>query len=405
MNHPIKMHAYSKIFLIFFQLGCISFGGPAAHLVFFHKTFVKELKWLDEHEYSQLLALAQILPGPTSSQVGLAIGYVTRGYWGAICAWLGFTLPSAIVMTLVALLGIRLSPYLSSDFFHVIQLTVLAVVTWAFWQMLCSFCHQTWQYILMIGAASFIYFMQTSFSQMLVIVLAAFVGILGAKYLKFETKKPPQKIYQGPVSKLNKHAYIWLVLFALPFVLFPLITNIYPSLLIKSFEDFYHTASLVFGGGHIVLPLLHQNFVETGLISNENFDLGYAVAQLMPGPLFSFASYLGTLLAITDSVIFNSAIATLMIFMPSFFLIFGALPYWSWFIKQKKIYQAMAGINAAVVGILLCLVVQMTQRYIIQWSDVLFLILVIALLRTKVPVWLTLIGTFGAYYSILNLLV
>ena len=405
MDQPINTHSYSKIFLIFFQLGCVAFGGPAAHLVFFHRTFVKELKWLDEHEYSQLLALAQILPGPTSSQVGLAIGYVTKGYWGAICAWLGFTLPSAIMMTLVALLGVKLSPYLSSDFFHVIQLTVLAVVAWAFWQMLRSFCNQTWQYILMVCTALFIYFAQTSFSQMLVIVLAAFVGIFTAKYLKIETKKPPKKVSQDSVPKQNKHAYIWLVLFALPFILFPIITHVYPSVLIKSFEGFYHTASLVFGGGHIILPLLHQDFVVTGLISNEKFDLGYAVAQLMPGPLFSLASYMGALLPITDSVILNSAIATVVIFIPSFFLIFGALPYWSWFVGQKKIYQAIAGINAAVVGILLCLVVQMTQRYIIQWSDVLFLVLVITLLRTKVPVWLTLIGTFGAYYTALNVLV
>lgn len=405
MGHQLNTHSYSKIFLIFFQLGCVAFGGPAAHLVFFHKTFVQQLKWLDEQQYAQLLALAQILPGPTSSQIGLAIGYVSRGYLGAVCAWLGFTLPSAIIMTVVAVLGVQLFPYLTSQFFHVIQLIVLAIVTWAFWQMLRSLCRQLWQYILMSFTALFLYFVPLALNQILVIVIAGLVGVVVAKYFKIEEQFTTQKISQKllvPVRK--KHAYIWLILFFIPFLVFPLLQNMHPSVLIKSFVSFYHTASFVFGGGHIILPLLHQDFVMTGLMSNEKFDLGYAFAQLMPGPLFSFASYIGALLPMTHSVILNAIIATVVIFTPSFLLIFGVLPYWSWVVKQKKIYQAIAGVNAAVVGILLCLLIQMTQKYVIQWMDILFILCVIGLLRTNMPVWLTLIGTSGMYYAVLNLL-
>ena len=138
--------SYSLLFWIFLQLGCLSFGGPAAHLVFFHQRFVQQLKWLDESQYAQIVALAQLLPGPTSSQVGLAIGYLQKGYWGAVLAWLGFTLPSALFMALVAVLGHQYLDVLSSNSFHSIQLIVLAVVAWAFWQMLRSFCKTVWQY-------------------------------------------------------------------------------------------------------------------------------------------------------------------------------------------------------------------------------------------------------------------
>lgn len=168
---------YRTIFLNFLKLGCLAFGGPAAHLVFFHQTFVKQLNWLDDQQYAQLVALAQILPGPTSSQVGLAIGYMKKGYWGALLAWLGFTLPSALLMTMVALLGEQFFPLLSSAFFHSIQLIVLAVVTWAFWQMLHSFCTQIWQYILMLCSTLFICTVSLPMNQIIVIFIAALLGI------------------------------------------------------------------------------------------------------------------------------------------------------------------------------------------------------------------------------------
>jgi len=397
---------YRTIFLNFLKLGCLAFGGPAAHLVFFHQTFVKQLNWLDDQQYAQLVALAQILPGPTSSQVGLAIGYMKKGYWGAVLAWLGFTLPSALLMTLVALLGEQFFPLLSSAFFHSIQLIVLAVVTWAFWQMLRSFCTQIWQYILMLCSTLFIYTISLPMNQIIVIFIAALLGIF------FARKNTPTKqnkaensfLTEAISSKKRSNAYLWFILFILPFFIFPVLNWLHSGVSIQIFESFYRTASLVFGGGHIILPFLHQDFVATGLISAEKFDLGYAFAQLMPGPLFSFASYIGALVPLTAFPVLNACIATVAIFIPSFLLVFGSLPYWSWLMNQAYIRHAVVGINAAVVGLLLSMVIQMAQHYIVQLTDLLFVAVVIALLKTRLPVWLSLIGSFLGHQLILSFL-
>lgn len=391
-----------SLFKIFLKLGCTAFGGPAAHLVFFYRRFVQQLGYLDEQQYSHLLALAQILPGPTSSQMGIAIGYQLKGYRGALLAWLGFTLPSALLMTLAAMLGLQFSAYFSADFFHVIQLIVFSVVAWAFWQMLRSFCKDQWQYVFMLVSGLFVYLVPISINQVLVILFGALAGLVYLHYF-------PQKSTLKPVTRISitakkSFAYLWLILFALPFVLVPPLQYFFPNIWLDSFTGLYRTASLVFGGGHIILPFLQQDFVESGLVSQQHFDLGYAIAQLMPGPLFSFASYLGALLPLSSSAALNAAFATAVIFLPSFFLIFGALPYWSRLMQFPRLFQALAGINAAVVGLLLCLVVQMGEKYIRSGLDIVFIIAVIALLKSKVPVWLTLISSFFSYYGLLWLL-
>ena len=397
---------YRTIFLNFLKLGCLAFGGPAAHLVFFHQTFVKQLNWLDDQQYAQLVALAQILPGPTSSQVGLAIGYMKKGYWGALLAWLGFTLPSALMMTMVALLGEQFFPLLSSAFFHSIQLIVLAVVTWAFWQMLRSFCTQIWQYILMLCSTLFICTVSLPMNQIIVIFIAAVLGIFFARKNAptNENKAENSSLTEAISSTKRSNAYLWFIVFILPFFIFPILNWLHSGVFTQIFESFYRTASLVFGGGHIILPFLHQDFVATGLISAEKFDLGYAFAQQMPGPLFSFASYIGALVPLTAFPVLNAAIATLAIFIPSFLLVFATLPYWSWLMNQAYIRHAVVGINAAVVGLLLSMVIQMTQHYIVQLTDLLFVAVVIALLKTRLPVWLILIGSFLGHQLVLSFL-
>ena len=379
------------IFLHFLKLGCLSFGGPAAHLVFFHRHFVQQLRWLSDAEYAQLVALAQLLPGPTSSQVGIAIGYQLQGYRGACAAWLGFTLPSILLMACFAVLGQQYFNQLSTTTLHSIQLIVFAVVVWAFWQMLRSFCKTIWQYVLMLLSTLFLYFAPWSFSQVIVILVAAFVGIY---FASDSTSKLQDSSLKSKVQA--KQAYLWLIAFVLPFVVF-IVWHSSSSLFSQSLFSFYHAASLVFGGGHIILPLLHQDFVVSHILSAEQFDLGYALAQLMPGPLFSFASYLGALLPLTPFVWLNVVLATLAIFLPSFFLIFAALPYWSWLMQQAAIRKAVIGINAAVVSLLLCLVIQMGQSYFKHWTDLVLVIAVILLLRTKLPIWLSLISSFALY--------
>ena len=380
-----------RIFLHFLKLGCLSFGGPAAHLVFFHRHFVQQLRWLSDAEYAQLVALAQLLPGPTSSQVGIAIGYQLQGYRGACAAWLGFTLPSMLLMACFAVLGQQYFNQLSAMTLHSIQLIVFAVVVWAFWQMLTSFCKTIWQYVLMLLSTLFLYFVPWSFSQVIVIFVAALVGIY---FASDSTSKLQDSSLKSKVQA--KQTYLWLIAFVLPFVVFMALHSS-SSLFSQSLFSFYQAASLVFGGGHIILPLLHQDFVVSHILSAEQFDLGYALAQLMPGPLFSFASYLGALLPLTPFVWLNVVLATLAIFLPSFFLIFAALPYWSWLMQQAAIRKAVIGINAAVVSLLLCLVIQMGQSYFKHWTDLVFVIAVILLLQTKLPIWLSLILSFALY--------
>lgn len=381
----------TRIFLHFLKLGFLSFGGPAAHLVFFHRHFVQQLRWLSDAEYAQLVALAQLLPGPTSSQVGIAIGYQLQGYRGACAAWLGFTLPSMLLMACFAVLGQQYFNQISAMALHSIQLIVFAVVIWAFWQMLTSFCKTIWQYVLMLLSTLFLYFVPWSFSQVIVILVAALVGIY---FASDSTSKLQDSSLKSKVQA--KQTYLWLIAFVLPFILF-IVWHPSFSLLTQSLFSFYHAASLVFGGGHIILPLLHQDFIANHILSAEQFDLGYALAQLMPGPLFSFASYLGALLPLTPFVWLNVVLATLAIFLPSFFLIFATLPYWSRLMHQAAIRKAVIGINAAVVSLLLCLVLQMGQSYFKYWTDLVFVIAVILLLRTKLPIWLSLILSFALY--------
>ena len=394
---------YHTIFFTFLKLGCLSFGGPAAHLVFFHQTCVKQLNWLDDAEYAQLVALAQILPGPTSSQVGLAIGYVKKGYYGAVLAWLGFTLPSALLMTLIAVLGQSFFPFISSAFFHNIQLVVLAVVIWAFWQMLRSFCTQLWQYILMLSCTLLLYTLDLAINQILIIFIAALVGIGFNRFSPLvQREKSVDQAFISQVSLTQKmNAFFWLLLFILPFCLFQFFATFQA---VTFFESFYRTASLVFGGGHIILPFLHQDFVTSNLVSAEKFDLGYAFAQLMPGPLFSFASYIGALIPITDYPVLNAGIATISIFLPSFFLIFATLPYWSWWMNQTYIRHAVIGINAGVVRLLLYLLIEMATDSIVHFTDFIFVTVVVGLLKTQLPVWLSLVGSVFVYQIIFFLL-
>lgn len=391
--------SYGQIFWLFLQLGCIAFGGPAAHLVLFYQRLVKDLGYISEQQYSEVLALAQILPGPTSSQVGIGLGYRLKGYGGAVCAWLGFTLPSMLIMTLAAIIGVKISPYLSGEFFHVIQLLVFAVVIWAFWQMLRSFCQRGWQYIIMLIATGLLYFLPHSVSQIIMIVMGAMAGMYyasnGPNSPVIQTSLPPK---QQSVARL------FLLLFGLPFVVVTLLQHVNPNIWLESFMALYRTASLVFGGGHIILPLLQQEFVATGVLAQSQFDLGYALAQLMPGPLFSFASYLGALLPLTSSALLNAVFATVVIFLPSFLLMFGLLPFWSKLMQKPRLFAALVGINAAVVGLLLYLVLEMGQKYLSSMWDGIFVLVVIGLLRSKLPIWLSLIGSFATYYAVLTLL-
>ena len=399
--------SYFKIFKIFLKTGCIAFGGPASHLVLFHFIFVQKEKYLSAEEYSQLVALCQVIPGPTSSQVGMAIGYHFKGYLGAFYAWLGFSLPSVMLMICIALLGQQYSVLIGSQGFHIIQLIVLAVIGWAFWQMLRSLCNRLWQYILVGLSMLFLSFAPVSTGQVSLIVISGLIGILLYKPHKNSNsdtyaENPADKTVHRPVfNKKNMgSSALWLLMFTAPFLLAPWLHN--PES--RGLYHLYEAASLVFGGGHVVLPFLYQDFVQSGLIRAQQFDLGYAFAQLMPGPLFSFSAYLGASVPLGSTPLTGALLAVIAIFLPSFFLLFATLPHWQWLMAQHRIQAALMGINAAVCGLLLAMIGEMSRQQIHQISDLFFVLLVMIALRSKAPVWLILPGSFFIYLWLINFL-
>lgn len=397
-----KMPSYLQIFIEFLKLGCTAFGGPAAHLIFFHQQFVQRLKWLNEQQYAQIMGLAQMLPGPTSSQVGLSIGYVCKGYLGAMIAWLAFTLPSAVLMSLIAVLGIQYLDLAPAVIFHILQLLVFSVVAWAFWQMVRSLCQSTWHYALMLLGAGIVLGLPALWGQILVIAVGAVAGLCFAQTSPNIQKITVTEIVHETPFQNNTKPYLWLCSLAGVAGGLALWHMLAPNTLSFALAQLFKIGSLVFGGGHVVLPMLHESFVTTGFIQNEPFDLGYAAVQLMPGPLFTFASYVGALLPMTPHVWLNVMLATVLIFLPSFFLMFGLLPYWTVLAKRRDIAAMVVGINASIVGLLLAMLLNMLPKYFMQWSDFIFVMLLIMALKCRIRiVWVLSIG-FLSYFVFLH---
>ncbi|CCN33833.1 chromate resistance protein-related protein [Vibrio nigripulchritudo ATCC 27043] len=333
-----------SIFKTFFLLGWVSFGGPAAHIGYFRNTFVEKLKWLSEAEYAQIVALSQFLPGPGSSQVGFALGYRKGGITGAIAAFLGFTLPSVILMLLLAVLSSQLTD--SSVFqsiIHGLKLLAVVVVADATIGMYKNFCQQKVTIALCVATAMALLLFPNLYTQMIVLVVAALVGqaLLRGDQANTESREPTQ-IRWLPLLLFAA------LLFGLP-VLGRLATEI------QLFSDFYQAGSLVFGGGHVVLPLL-QNIVGDQL-SQDAFLTGYAAAQAVPGPMFTFATYIGYEL-LPASPILGALLATLAVFLPGFLLLLAVLNNWQELASRPKLSGAVAGVNASVVGLLLAALYQ-----------------------------------------------
>ncbi len=337
-----------EVFLVFLRLGCTSFGGPIAHLGFFQNEFVQKRKWLQQQAYADLAALCQLLPGPASSQVGMAIGFSRAGHLGAIVAWLGFTAPSAILMTLIAIgiSGINDPRY--SGFLHGLKIVAVAIVAQAIISMAKKLCPDFTRIVIAISAALCTALLTTHFNQIITIVAAGVIGIIIFRKsdATFDTT-----IKRSPSKKIGA---ILVSFFLLLLILLPLVAEQTKRTEIQLFDKFFRAGALVFGGGHVVLPLLKSEVVTTGLISSESFMAGYGAAQAIPGPLFSFAAYLGAAIgASTGSSLQIALLCLLAIFLPSYLLIIGILPFWQHLQKNKKINSAIKAINAAVVGLLI----------------------------------------------------
>lgn len=329
------------IFKTFFWLGWISFGGPAAHIGYFRQTFVEKLKWIDDSEYAQIVALSQFLPGPGSSQVGFALGYKREGLGGACMAFLGFTLPSVIIMLALAMVSSQITDTaLFQNIVHGLKLLAVVVVADATWGMYKNFCQSKLTAGLCVATAIALLVAPSIMTQMLVLVVA---GLIGTQYLKKESTTPAEPF---------KPTIAPLALFAVLLLGLPLVAHTLPML--GLFSDFFQAGSLVFGGGHVVLPLL-QNIVGDQL-SQDAFLTGYAAAQAVPGPMFTFATYIGY--ELSDTPILGALVATLGVFLPGFLLLLGVLKNWQALAGKPAVSGAINGVNASVVGLLLAALYQ-----------------------------------------------
>ncbi|MGP8307455.1 chromate efflux transporter [Vibrio sp. YIC-376] len=329
------------IFKTFFWLGWFSFGGPAAHIGYFRQTFVEKLKWLDDSEYAQIVALSQFLPGPGSSQVGFALGYKRGGLSGACAAFLGFTLPSVLIMLTLAMVSSQVTDtVLFQNIVHGLKLLAVVVVADATWGMYKNFCQTKLTAGLCVATAISLLLAPGIQTQMLVLIIA---GVLGLRYLKKESAIPAEPF----TPTLTPLVIFAVLLFGLPFI-----AHTMPML--GLFNDFFQAGSLVFGGGHVVLPLL-QNIVGDHL-SSDAFLTGYAAAQAVPGPMFTFATYIGY--ELSDTPILGALVATLGIFLPGFLLLLGVLKNWQVLAGKPSVSGAISGVNASVVGLLLAALYQ-----------------------------------------------
>lgn len=382
-----KMKSLWEILLVSTRLGLTSFGGPIAHLGYFHEEYIRRRRWMDERSYADLVALAQFLPGPASSQVGIGIGAMRAGVWGGIVSFIGFTLPSVVALILFALLVHNFNIG-DAGWIHGLKLVAVAVVAHAILGMAQKLTPDLQRKALALAAVSFTLVWQTAYTQVLVILIAAGIGLL--LYRKHEDSD--HLAMEMPISR--RFGTICLVLFFGLLVLLPLLANLTSYEWLAVFDSFYRSGSLVFGGGHVVLPLLEREFVPTGWIGAEQFLAGYGAAQAVPGPLFTFAAYLGAVM----NGWMGGLLATVAIFLPAFLLILGCLPFWGVLRRNPNIKGAFMGVNAAVVGILIAAFYQPIWTSSVQsaYDFVLAAVLFFMLAFWKLPPWtVVLAGAIG----------
>ncbi|MCV4274810.1 chromate efflux transporter [Pseudomonas capsici] len=398
MTDSIKSDSSAwAVFLIFLRLGLTSFGGPIAHLGYFRDEFVVRRHWLSERSYADLVALCQCLPGPASSQAGMALGLLRCGYPGALAAWLGFTLPSAIAMILFAAGITSYGNTMPAGVLHGLKVVAVAVVAQAVWGMARNLCSGVARISLMTAATCFMLLVPTTWGQIGVIVLAALSGLLLFKPVQGEAHDPL------PVPIRPRSGLCWLTLFIALLVGLPLLAALFPTPILALTDAFYRAGSLVFGGGHVVLPLLQAEVVLSGKVDNDTFLAGYGAAQALPGPLFTFAAFLGASMHQTPNGWAGGLICLLAIFAPSFLLVMGALPFWERLRRSLRTQAALSGINAAVVGLLLAALYQpvWTSAILTPQDFALALVALIALMFWKLPPWLVVVasGVVGGLMS------
>ena len=380
------------IFVIFLRLGLTSFGGPVAHLAYFRNEFVTRRRWLSEGSYADLMALCQFLPGPASSQVGMALGLSRAGYAGALAAWTGFTLPSAVALIAFAQGIARYGDTLTPGALHGFKVVAVAVVAQAVWGMARTLCPDPPRVAIMLLSAGIALFAPSAWGQIAVIVAA---GVAGRCLLKPPDCPPRETL---PTGIGRRQGAAWLALFFALLAALPILSDAYSASWLALFDTFYRAGSLVFGGGHVVLPLLQAEVVPAGWVSNDVFLAGYGAAQAVPGPLFTFAAFLGASLSVTPTAWSGGLLCLFAVFLPSFLLVAGALPFWEQLRRNTHTQAALGGINAAVVGLLLAALYQpIWVSAIHRLQDfALASLAFVALAVWKRPPWLVVILCAGA---------
>ncbi|MET0581378.1 MAG: chromate efflux transporter [Pseudoxanthomonas sp.] len=372
------------VFGVFLRLGLTSFGGPIAHLGYFRDEFVVRRRWLSESQYAELIALCQFLPGPASSQVGMAIGLSRAGIRGAVAAWCGFTLPSELAMILFALGLAHWGRAVPVDALHGLKLVAVAVVAQAVWGMARMFCIDSTRMLLAAAAMLIVLWWPQAWVQVGAIGLGALAG-LGLRRVAY-----PKDGGGLAVSLSARNGVAMLTLFVALLLSLPLAAALFPSSSLQVLDGFYRSGALVFGGGHVVLPLLQVEVVEPGWIGAEEFLAGYGAAQAMPGPLFTFSAFLGTAMSAGPGGWIGGLLCLFAIFLPSFLLVLGVMPFWSRLRHQHGVQAALAGVNAVVVGLLLAALYDpLWTNAVHDWRDMAWVLAgVAALMWAKLPPWL-----------------
>jgi chromate transporter len=341
----------AEVLRVFLKLGLTSFGGPIAHLGYFRSEIVERRRWLDERSYADLVALAQFLPGPASSEVGIALGQLRAGYLGALAAWIGFTMPSAVTLALFAYGVAALGDAAGSGWLHGLKVAAVAVVAQAVLAMTRTLAPDRERATLTVAAAALVSLVPGAWAAWAQIGAIVLGGIAGLTLLRSDQAASSHAAL--PVSVSRTAGASMLLAFLVLLVGLPLAAAVVPGQAIRLFDSFYRAGALVFGGGHVVLPLLQAEVVPAGWVSNESFLAGYGAAQAVPGPLFTFAAYLGAAMGPQPNGWAGAAICLAAVFLPSFLLTLGALPFWDALRGQPSAQAALKGVNAAVVGLLL----------------------------------------------------
>ena len=384
------------IFCEFLILGLTSFGGPVAHIAYFRDNFVIKKKWFDEKTYIDIVSFSNFLPGPSSSQVGMCIGYLKNGIVGSFFAWLGFTLPSAVIMILFAYGYSYFDEYISLGFLNGIKAVVVIIVLQAIIGMSRQYLNDTKKILIALFSSVILVLFDLYSYQFLLLSLAAVIGLV-----VFNDKK---KIKPGKI-KIEYSSIIFILVFLILFISLPIISSFYEIRLIEISDKFFRTGSLVFGGGHVVLPLLKNEILNFNLIEEETFIFGYGLAQAIPGPLFTFSAFLGSSLNIEIGKLASGILCLLMIFLPSFLMVLGVMPYWNYLRSIKNVRSGLIGVNACVVGLLIAAFYNPILISTFSESNNYILVLLggVIIFVFKLPQWLSVL-TIGMFGFILNYL-